>query len=65
VAQTVRVIAVLVTAVDLVDYLRQQVLIRTADMAGVVAIGHGRRDAFAQTDLESDAARQNGAKAGG
>jgi hypothetical protein len=55
VAQAVRVVTVCVAAADLVDPLRQKIMLRMADVTLMTTIRQGGRDAFGQSNLELDA----------
>ncbi|ATQ79116.1 hypothetical protein CR152_25780 [Massilia violaceinigra] len=57
--QAVRVVAVLVAAADLVDWLRQNIVIRMVDVTLMAAVRQGCGDALGQANLEVDAAQQH------
>ena len=63
-AQAVGVVAIFVAARNLVDPLRQNVVIRMIDITLVAAVGQGCGDASRQADLEVDSAQQHGTKIG-
>jgi hypothetical protein len=64
VAQAVRIVAVFVTAANLINPLGQNIVIRMADVTLVPTVRQGRREAFGQTNLEVNAAQQNRTKIG-
>lgn len=63
-AQAVGIVAIFVAACDLIDPLRQNVVIRMIDVTLVAAVGQGCGDAPRQADLEVDSAQQHGTKIG-
>jgi hypothetical protein len=64
VAQTVRVVSVLVAAANLVDSLRQNIVLRMVDVTLMAAVRQGCSDALGQADLEVDTAQQHGSQIG-
>lgn len=64
VTQTIGIVAVFVAAADLVDALREQVVLGMRDVAGVPGIDYGCIDALGQADLAIDATQQQGPKVG-
>lgn len=64
VAQAVRVVTVLVAATNLVDALRQNIVIRMVDVTLMASVRQGRSEALGQTNLQVDAAQQHGAQIG-
>jgi hypothetical protein len=64
VAQVVGVVAIFVAARNLIDPLRQNVVIRVIDLTLVAAVGQGCGDAPRQADLEVDSAQQHGTRIG-
>ncbi len=64
VAQAVGVITVLVAATNLVDALRQNIVIRMVDVTLMASVRQGRSEALGQPNLEVDAAQQHGPQIG-